>query len=250
MQGRYRAGAALAAMLALGACTGSTPPDRAAGVGFGDYNAYLAQREAALQGNGPIPPAVSPPMATAAATPQSSAPRGAAPLNPMGAALTAPPTAAGVTVQPLGAAAPTAIAAVPAPVTPGAAGISDEQNFEAVASRESIESDKARIEANRAAYVEVAPTPLPERAENAGPNLAAFALAATNRLGEPVFNRLALKLANHDRACGKYASADLAQTAFLQNGGPERDLGNLDPDGDGFACSWDPTPFQSARAQP
>ncbi|MBW6506201.1 MAG: hypothetical protein K0B00_05540 [Rhodobacteraceae bacterium] len=249
MQGRYRAGAVAAAMLALGACTDGAPPDRAAGVGFGDYNAYLAQREAALQGNGPIPPALSPPSG-GATTAISAAPLGNAPLNPMGAALTAQPTPAGEAVQPLGAVAPAAIATAPLPVAPGAAGISDEQSFDAVAARESIESDKARIEANRAAYVEVAPTPLPERAANAGPNLAAFALAATNRLGEPIYNRLAIKIVNHDRACSKYASADLAQTAFLQNGGPERDLGNLDPDGDGFACSWDPTAFQSVRVQP
>ncbi|MDP2062978.1 MAG: hypothetical protein Q8J98_07710 [Phaeovulum sp.] len=242
-----RAGAAGAAMLALAGCVGEAP-DRAAGVGFGDYEAYLAQREAALRGNGPIPAAVSPPAASASASPLSSAPLGAAPLNPMGAAMQAPPTPAGAPAVP-----PAAIALVPgatAPAVAGAVAISDEQNFEAVASRETIESDKARLEANRAAYTQVPPTALPERSDNAAPNLAAFALAAPNRLGVPAYNRIGLKFANHDRACGKFASADLAQTAFLQNGGPERDPGNLDPDGDGFACSWDPTPFQSVRVQP
>jgi hypothetical protein len=33
----------------------------------------------------------------------------------------------------------------------------------------------------------------------------------------------------------------------LSNGGPERDRLGLDPDGDGFACYWDPTPFRLAR---
>jgi hypothetical protein len=32
----------------------------------------------------------------------------------------------------------------------------------------------------------------------------------------------------------------------LANGGPERDKEGLDPDGDGFACGWDPRPFRSA----
>mgnify|MGYP000454045377 CR=1 FL=1 len=46
--------------------------------------------------------------------------------------------------------------------------------------------------------------------------------------------------------CAKYASADLAQEDFLQRGGPERDRKGLDPDGDGYACNWDPTPFRAA----
>ena len=237
--------AALAGLLALGACTGA-PPDRPAGVGFGDYEAYLTQREAALAGTAPIPPAISPPgAAPIAATPSGNPlPATGAPLNPMGAALVPPATATAPVAPPVEE-RPLASA-----VAPGAATISDEQNFEAVAARESIQSDAERLAANRAAYVQVPTTALPERAGDAGPNLAAFALAAANRLGEPVYNRIALKFVNHDRACGKYASADLAQTAFLENGGPERDLGNLDPDGDGFACSWDPTPFQAVRAAP
>ena len=41
-------------------------------------------------------------------------------------------------------------------------------------------------------------------------------------------------------------SSDLAQKAFLSRGGPERDILLLDPDGDGFACKWDPRPFRLA----
>ena len=29
-------------------------------------------------------------------------------------------------------------------------------------------------------------------------------------------------------------------------GGPERDQFGIDPDGDGYACSWDPSPFRKA----
>ena len=32
----------------------------------------------------------------------------------------------------------------------------------------------------------------------------------------------------------------------LPCGGPERDPRGLDPDGDGFACDWDPAPFRAA----
>ena len=40
-----------------------------------------------------------------------------------------------------------------------------------------------------------------------------------------------------------------AQQAFLEAGGPERDRKGLDPDGDGYACAWDPTPFRAAVQQ-
>jgi hypothetical protein len=48
------------------------------------------------------------------------------------------------------------------------------------------------------------------------------------------------------RNCAKYVSNAAAQEAFLKAGGPERDRYGLDPDGDGFACRWDPTPFRAA----
>jgi hypothetical protein len=38
----------------------------------------------------------------------------------------------------------------------------------------------------------------------------------------------------------------MAQIAFLERGGPKRDTLGLDPDGDGFACYWDPAPFRKA----
>ena len=33
-----------------------------------------------------------------------------------------------------------------------------------------------------------------------------------------------------------------------QNGGPERDRNALDPDGDGYACGWDPSVYRAAAA--
>ena len=48
------------------------------------------------------------------------------------------------------------------------------------------------------------------------------------------------------RNCADYRTPDEAQRDFLTRGGPERDSRGLDPDGDGFACGWDPAPFRAA----
>jgi hypothetical protein len=131
---------------------------------------------------------------------------------------------------------------------PGHAGISDEQDFAAVSSRESIETDQQRIAANRAQYQEIAPTALPQR--NASPevsDLVTYALNAPNRLGQPIYQRRSVSADAHNKACLRFATDEAAQEAFLKAGGPSRDGKKLDPDGDGFACDWDPTPFQKAR---
>jgi hypothetical protein len=132
------------------------------------------------------------------------------------------------------------------PASPGGnLGISDEQDFDAVAARESIQSDAARREAQRQAYQVIEPQPLPERPRSTGPNLVEYALSTTNQPGEQVYSRSGLSMPG--RGCGDYATSDQAQQAFLEAGGPRRDRMGLDPDGDGFACSWDPRPFRAAR---
>ncbi|TMV90479.1 hypothetical protein FGG78_12700 [Thioclava sp. BHET1] len=97
----------------------------------------------------------------------------------------------------------------------------------------------------------MATTPVPQQpisdSDRSGPNLAAYALSVTNRPGQSIYKRGGLHLTSSSNACAKYVSADQAQLAFLAAGGPQRDRLNLDPDGDGFACNWDPTPFQTAR---
>ena len=96
--------------------------------------------------------------------------------------------------------------------------------------------------------VVVQPAPLPDRPDADRPNIVAFALATTNRVGQQVYSRSGLtSTARFQRNCARYASPDLAQEAFLAAGGPERDRRGLDPDGDGFACFWDPTPFRMVR---
>ena len=66
----------------------------------------------------------------------------------------------------------------------------------------------------------------------------AIASPAAASLGDATRERFALEVAKYP--------ADQAQSAFLDSGGPEKDRKGLDPDGDGFACGWDPTPFRNA----
>ncbi len=80
-----------------------------------------------------------------------------------------------------------------------------------------------------------------------GPNLFNYALASTHRVGEQRFTRRnLLRWQRWEAACAQFSNQDLAQEAFLAAGGPDRDRENLDPDGDGYACWWDPSPFRQA----
>lgn len=236
-------------VLALAACE-PTVPNSAAGVGFGDYQGYLAQREAQLQGQARPAPVLASGTGYAGsiATAQSGAPLSA---GATGAA--APLNATGLSTAPLGpgAAVPSAVPAATG-AAPGSIGA------------EALAALRATAPAGAAAPVGTAPA-VPSQAPAAlpapvspvptapvvrgaaGPNLAAYALAASNAPGQSVWPRGGLKLANAEKACAKYVSPDLAQMAFLERGGPQKDPANLDPDGDGFACGWDPRPFQAAR---
>jgi hypothetical protein len=205
---------AILSALALAACQQSVPES---GVGFGDYDAYrMAQleRDRVLSGQAPLLP---PPQAIA--------------TQPVGAPLPAAPTATA--------------SAAPLRNNPG---ISDEQNFEAVSARETIESDAERLARLRAEYQVIQPEALPEREGGTGPNIVAYALETTNALGQPVYRRSGFRAeARFQSACARFATADEAQRAFLSRGGPEEDRLGVDPDGDGFACFWDPGPFRAAR---
>ncbi|MBI6628811.1 hypothetical protein [Pontibaca salina] len=126
-------------------------------------------------------------------------------------------------------------------------GISSENDFVAVSARQSIESDAERIARNRAQYQVVQPTELPPRPSEGRPNIVSYALSTTHAPGTKVYNRSPIKLgARSERRCAAYPSPDQAQIAFLAKGGPKRDRLGLDPDGDGFACGWDPSPFRNS----
>lgn len=135
----------------------------------------------------------------------------------------------------------------PAPQLVGNAGISDENDFEAVAARQSIESDAERLQRQRAQYQQVQPTAVPQQQGDAGPNIVKYALSTSNPKGVRIHSRSGINLqARSQRNCAEFASPDQAQIAFLEAGGPKRDRKALDPDGDGYACSWDPAPYRLA----
>ncbi len=125
-------------------------------------------------------------------------------------------------------------------------GISEENSFDNVSEQRSIEQDANFIASNRARYEQVQPTALPPRVDT-GPNIVAYALSTNQPMGQRVHSRGPLSSVNRmQRNCAEYASPDLAQADFLRRGGPERDARGLDPDGDGYACGWDPVPFRRA----
>lgn len=243
--------------LALAAC-GQTVPDsgaEATGVGFGSYNQYQAERAAretalasgvapggAVSGEplsavGPLAAnsgAVQYPMTEAEALAAQT--RATLGLN----AVTSPATSQASAAAPTGASATVS-------ATPTGRGLSDENDFAAVSERESIESDRLRLQQQRAEYEVVAPSDLPDRPDATGPNIVAFALSTSHAPGTKLYSRMTL-FGSNGRNCNRYNSANEAQQAFLAAGGPDRDRQGLDPDGDGYACGWDPRPFRLAAA--
>ena len=123
--------------------------------------------------------------------------------------------------------------------------LSDENDFEAVSERQSIESDAERIESNRAKYVLIEPTSLPRRPGSNVPSIVEFAIKTTNPIGTQLYARPFASKTRFDWNCAKYSSQSAAQEAFLVWGGPKVDPKGIDPDGDGYACYWDPKPFRS-----
>ncbi len=230
--------APIIAALALSACATGTMQT----VGYDDgYNPYRASREAELQGTaGPVLVDPTGPEVTGRPGVISGNELAAAGIGTGGAA-------AASTYQ--DGAFQTGTAAPVAPAQPGGnVGISDEQDFGAVSSRESIQSDAQRLEAQREAYQVIPPEPVPQRPADTGPNIVSFALGTSNQPGEQVYSRSGTNSQSRfTRNCAKYSSSDKAQEAFLEAGGPQRDRMGLDPDGDGFACYWDPRPFRAAR---
>lgn len=223
--------------VALGACAPQASDTTRSG-GLNSVEAIQA-RDAALQGYSGAPPGtVLPPLdATGAPAPLN----GAAPV-----AGSAEQTAAETTriLQQTGT--PSTAQPVPQTAT-NTAGISNENNFDAVSEQRSIEGDAQRIAQNRAQYQVIQPEALPERTGDAQPNIVAFALSTSHPVGTRVYARAGLNgAARAERNCAQYSSPDQAQLDFLTRGGPGRDGRGLDPDGDGYACGWDPTPFRSA----
>ena len=239
--------------LALGLLVACAPPvpDSGAGVGFGDYSDYLRQREAARSAEAgaavPTGPVFSTerigaaldgttaPAQPGAAPPSASGPVQGRLIGDVGSPGARPRGDAPLTIQPQSG-----------EMNRGSTRISDEQNFDAVAARETIESDAERLARQRAQYQVIAPTALPERPDTGRPNIVQYALSTQHAPGTRMYNRSSLFQRDPLRACARFPAPDLAQEEFLAQGGPTRDRLGLDPDGDGYACGWDPRPFRKA----
>lgn len=228
----------LCALVAIGltACGPRVPAPR--GVGFDDFSQYeleRARREAALSGQSqsiiPAPQITTVPAGQAIPSSDLAA-------AGIGADTTLDPNRTlGVDASPTNAA--------PVLVTDNP-NISDEQSFDAVSERETIESDAERRAAQAAAREQIEPTAVPTRPSNTGPNIVEYALNAPNVKGQEWYSRSLLSGDNRfQRNCAAYATPDDAQRDFMSRGGPERDRLGIDPDGDGFACGWDPAPFKT-----
>lgn len=229
----------------LAACQPAIP-DSGRGVGFGDstFEAEQRARDAALAGE-----TIDSAIAASAAPLDDGSPEATAAETARVLAATRPGGSAGIgndAATNSGVAPVQASPSNPPPAAVNAVGISNENNFDAVSGQRSIQDDAARVAANRAQYQVIQPEALPERTDS-GPNIVAYALQTRQSVGEKVYSRIGFnKARKFERACAQYGHADQAQIAFLAAGGPERDREGMDPDGDGFACDWDPTPFRRA----
>ncbi len=239
-----------AGLAALTACSPSVP-DSAAGVGFGDYEDYQQQkraRDAELAGNPlPAPNTVSTETLNDAS---AEAPGGATASGDSGAEDLAAETRAALQERAANSGEPVVHADPnnPPPQTvTTATGISEETDFDAVSAERSIESDAELIARNRERYKVIEPQALPPRSGGSEPNIVQYALNSSHPVGTQVYSRSGFNSeAKFRRNCAAYASPDQAQIDFLSRGGPQRDRLGLDPDGDGYACDWNPAPFRKA----
>ena len=122
--------------------------------------------------------------------------------------------------------------------------ISDEQDFASVVQRETIESDSQRIKENEENLLIYDPIDHPEKAGQS--DVVSFALNTKHTPGTVLFRRNTLFFSREQylERCNAYIDSEAAQQAFLDAGGPEEDELKLDPDGDGFACSWNPVKYR------
>ncbi len=214
----------LLATASLAACSPPVPDDTS-GVGFGSYDEYQQGqivRDQQLRRGSPV---VTGPLAAEQGAPQTEAQATAA--------------AAVAAIQP-GGQSPVQTARV----DPNNVAISDEQDFDAVASRQTIESDAQRRARQSAQYQVVQPTAVPERPTGGTPTPIEFALQVRHPLGQKVYSRSPFGAGKLAENCAAYASPELAQDAFLKAGGPDKDSLKLDPDGDGYACAWNPGKYR------
>ena len=85
-----------------------------------------------------------------------------------------------------------------------------------------------------------------EKIRTTSVNLAVFARSVSNKVGEKIYYRRFLGI-DANPGCKKFSNKNEAQIFFLKNGGPKNDFHNIDEDGDGFACEWDPAIYRKIK---
>jgi hypothetical protein len=236
------------AVAAVAACQPAAPEDTRFGVGFDQtFEAQRANRDVALAtGTSGVP--LAPGVTSQSLPPAGSAADTAAQTTAILAQTGEPADAERLAAAANNSGVPPVEASPsnPAPaVINSATGISQENNFDAVSGQRSIESDAARLAANRAQYQVIQPQALPQRSET-GPNIVAYAINSSHPIGTKLYKRSKFNgKKKYDRSCGKYSHLDQAQSDFLLAGGPQKDRNGMDPDGDGYACTWDPTVYRT-----
>ena len=98
--------------------------------------------------------------------------------------------------------------------------------------REELKAGRVVLEANHK-----------EKVKRQSVNLAVFARSVSNKLGEKIYYRNFIS-SDAGSGCKKFSNQNAAQIFFLENGGPKIDFHNIDVDGDGFACKWDPAIYR------
>ena len=107
------------------------------------------------------------------------------------------------------------------------------------------EAERRRIAAQQQLVI-IEPESAPQ--VNANANVVGFARSTTHPVGQKVYKRDVFRSRSQSKsACRGFSSDDEAQRQFLANDGPQEDRFNLDPDGDGFACNFDPEAYRKLQ---
>lgn len=235
-----RLGLAVACALALAACNPEIP-DSAAGVGFGNYNSYASDRYELQRAARNAQLTASVPTGSPEDT--GAPPAIAAPGEPLNA-MAAPLAPAPISVSAPIATAPQTVSAADL----AAAGIGGGAIIMPAAAPEAAIRREPQAVATAATPTPPRPVQegVPARPADTGPDIVAYALNTTHSVGQPIYRRTLASKSRAARRCDGYSSNDMAQLAFLESGGPQRDRHGIDPDGDGYACGWDPGLYRRA----
>jgi len=248
----------LSALFLASACTLNAPysnviDSAGGGVGFSDYAQYMrAQEELSRIRRAEAAAAREQPQDAAGDAPTRFQPQGFGAAQtqmpeqaPLGQSVIAQPEQSQSSPQPASQQTPAQSFAI------GQAGSAASATAEQRVSTQSYEAQPfgtpTQNQVVRREYVPQVRVTAAEAPAANGPNLFVYALSTRHTVGEERYpRRHPLRWRRWEAACAQYPHQDLAQEAFLAAGGPEKDPEHMDPDGDGYACWWDPAPFRQA----